>query len=325
MDYYALTVTDTAGTYTFLTYDLATNICSLDTTLILLSTDGTTVLSSNDNASTVSGPVPNPCSTINGRFNSPGKYYIRVAGSGIGSPNTGNYTIRVTFNADYLSYPTGLTTHWKMDETTGGIADSRGTYPLTANGTTNSIAGYFGNARGPYHTASTNFRNNNSVFATQYFLVEFWMKSADSFNLQGLVGNFAWGGSGSGTGWSVLIQNPSLRLYLSNGTTTVVTSTANVFDDQWHYVVVAKINTVDSVKVRMYVDGQSRSEATSTLSTLWQVNSFFTVGSYYDNIDRYFRGYLDDVVFWANPPTTWAEVDQIVANRWNSGSPKYYK
>jgi len=97
VDYYKLTVSDTVGTYTFLTYDGGTSICSLDTTLILYGTDGTTVLSSNDNASTVSGPVPNPCSAINGVFSVTGTYYLRVASSAIGSPRTGPYTVRVTF------------------------------------------------------------------------------------------------------------------------------------------------------------------------------------------------------------------------------------
>lgn len=97
VDYYKIAISDTMGTYTILTYDGGTSICSLDTTLILYGTDGTTVLSSNDNASTISGPVPDPCSTINGVFSANGTYYVRVASSAIGSPRTGPYTLRVTF------------------------------------------------------------------------------------------------------------------------------------------------------------------------------------------------------------------------------------
>ena len=332
LDFYKVVVTDTIGTYRFQVYDAATNICSLDSTLILYDSDKTTVLSSNNNASSIGSPVPDPCSAINGVFSQPGTFYLRVAGNATGSPKTGNYTLGVVFNSLSIAYPAGVQSHLKADETSGGMIDAKGYLNLTQYGTVGTTTGIFGKARGGNFSGSNYFTGgDSSKFNSVYFMVEFWMKTTSTGIQQYIIDNSYWYFNGSYSnfwGWQI-VQTSTNTIQVGTGdggSVLLKTASTNIADGNWHYVVVARINTTDPVKMRVYIDNVRQTSADNQYSYVSFNGSGFWVGRdfYYYTPEPYF-GYIDDIVYWNSPPTTWNDVETAIASRWNGGNPKQYK
>lgn len=332
LDFYKVTISDTIGTYRFQVYDAATNICSLDSTLVLYDSDQTTVLSSNNNASAIGGPVPDPCSAINGVFSQNGTYYLRVAGNATGSPKTGNYTLGIVFTSMSITYPSGVQAHLKADETSGAMIDAKGYQNLTQYGTVGTTTGTFGTARGGNFSGSNYFRGGDpSKFNSVYFMVEFWMKTTSTGIQQYIIDNSYWYFNGSYSnfwGWEILqTTSNTIQIGTGDGGSVLLTAgTKNIADGNWHYVVVARINTTDPVKLRLYIDNVRQTSAETTYSYLSFNGSGFWVGRdfYYYTPEPYF-GYIDDIVYWNTPPTTWNDVEAAISNRWNGGSPKQYR
>ena len=323
VDFYSIEVNDLEGTYTFLTFDQGINICSVDTTLILYDSDGRTVLSSNDNASTIDGPVPDPCSALNGRFSRSDTYYLLIRSSNTGTPKVGDYSVSLSFDADYIDLPSGVLSYWRLDNEGDGVLDHAGNHNLT--GSVASTDGYFSQARGPF-LRDNYFRVGHDDFAQKYFIAEVWFKTGRSVE-QYIVGNVSGSANRGGWGWQIRFNLNKLRWsFCSSYSCHNSSSNTNVNDDNWHYAVLALINTSHDTKVRLYLDGVHQTNADyNATNTDMRPRSSIVIGRRRDHASRYFRGAIDDVVFWNNPPRTWSEVDQIVANRWNNGSPKYYK
>lgn len=334
VDYYSFSVLDKEGTYSFLIFDQAANLCNIDSILILYKKDGTTVLSANNDASSVNGPVPDPCSSIDVTFPSMGKYYLRVSTSNLNLPKTGPYSIQAFFTPDYIARPAGILTHWTLDAGNGGATDSMGRLDLTRYGTLLPAAtGIFNLGRGPFSFSNYYYafkQDNLQFLRKQYFIAEVWFKTSSTAT-QGIIGNYYYN---TGWGLEILSSDRKLRWTLGKGYCNPTcyytgSSGATVTDGQWHYAVLARINTNESTNTRLYLDG------------VRQANGDFWVSNFTTDKDIYigklrgsasaitstysFSGVLDDILFWHNPPTTWAEVNKIVANRWSSGSPKYYK
>ena len=116
VDFYSFDV-ESEGIYTILTYDQGENLCSLDTTLILYGSDGKTILSSNDDASDINAPVPDPCSAIRGVLRSNGVYFIRVKSSALGRHLVGDYTVKVSFDpVSGTEISQSLNTTWQRSD-----------------------------------------------------------------------------------------------------------------------------------------------------------------------------------------------------------------
>ena len=124
----------------------------------------------------------------------------------LGNPFASNWTSTFT-SGNKIPYPSGVYSHWKLDEASGNAIDARGNHELTQVGTVSSGAGKVGTSRGGYTTGNY-FTDNNDAdneLGGDRFLVEGWFKTSLT-NSQAICGKYFYNGSYTG-GFSIILDN----------------------------------------------------------------------------------------------------------------------
>ncbi len=121
------------------------------------------------------------------------------------------------------------------------------------------------------------------------FTVEFWMRSSDTSSGQKLLVDKSHG-FGDSTGWFFQSDsgNGFIDFGLGNGSFPVVTSQADLFDDQWHHLA----GTYDGDTIEFFVDGVSQNDR--VVGTYLSNDRDIRIGSARNN-GRFFNGRIDEV------------------------------
>lgn len=209
---------------------------------------------------------------------------------------------------DYIPYPSGIYSHWKMDETSSqNPVDELGNlylYRLTLD-TIDSETGILGKCRGNFRNIDNCFRSN-SFPGLKYdkFIFEGWVKITNNVT-SGYIFRYGYGANCD-------FMNTSDSFLLDNA--RVISKTAC---DEWYYFFIY-YNANLSPKRRLYINNMliycDDDLATST-------NIFLLGGGGTGNI---IDGYIDDFAYWNNPSDNINEIEMIIKDRWNEGKGKTY-
>ena len=169
-----------------------------------------------------------------------------------------------TFTKDYSSYSNHGTVSGAVWNSTGG-KDSKGAYVFDGSSS--------------YIDLGTNFDNVNSISV--------WIKTSSSATNQRIITN------GNGVvDWTLQINSGDLMISNAmSGTDTILTSTANYNDGQWHHIV-AGVNPLE-----LYVDGVSVS-ASLGVSTI-SVDGNAKIGAK-SSSQFFYNGVIDEVKIFNN-------------------------
>lgn len=223
-----------------------------------------------------------------------------------------------------MSYPSYVHSHWKMDEITGNALNSRqtsGTYNLTQSGTVPSATGKINQARGPFST-SNYFTwgaggSSTTIYDVQTFLLEAWFKTSATGVLQWIIGKNNYSAT-QGMALGIYSDNKVI-LRIANSD---IFSSATYTDGNWHYAVGARIGAGTN-DTRLYIDGSLITQGTRAAFT--NSTNDLTVGALKEGTAYHiFQGLLDSVAFWSTVPTTWAEIEAIIAQRYAGGRGREY-
>jgi PKD repeat protein len=145
----------------------------------------------------------------------------------------------------------GLLDHWRLDQTSGTLADTAGTRPLTLSGSaTRGVAGAIPNDPDRSVTFNGGSAVSNAARTSASFSVEAWVRTNTTTGGK-IVGSENSGGS------TVLDRHLYLgndgRVYfgVNTGTNQSINSPSAINDNRWRHVV----GTYDAGVMRLYVDG----------------------------------------------------------------------
>lgn len=212
--------------------------------------------------------------------------------------------------------------HWKMNAT-GNEHNARqasGIYDLTMVGTVPSTTGKLGLARGVF-SAANHFRwaaggSSATVYDTQLFAVEAWIKTATSGAIQVIIQK----GNGT-TGWQFQV-NTTGTIFMQVDGTAIVTSASSVGTNTWTHVFFAKLSNGTN-DTRIYINGSLNAQATDG-STFGVSTADLAVGYDITDSNYAFTGLIDSVAYWSTLPSTWTEIESIISKRYNKGQGKEY-
>lgn len=229
-----------------------------------------------------------------------------------------------------IPYYSGISAHWKMDETSGNLTDSFSTNTQTAvNTPTYSTEGIF--SGGSYTFPSTTLfsgahsTNLGSTGSTK-ITIECWMKfTAATATAQIVFMNTASTAyTESSTSLHISIRDSGTGTDLlafggtSSGNQARYTYTSKI-DDEWHYVVCVYDNSAGANARRIYVDGVSVA-SNSDVSASTTASGYIAIGGQSTATTSFTTGKINEVVYWKNEAMT---STQITA-RYNSGTGKPY-
>jgi PKD repeat protein len=234
-------------------------------------------------------------------------------------------------NTTYAACPEGMTSYWKLDESTP--TDPGGTYEDSFNnndgtGNVNPTATTDGVVNGAQEfdgTMGIDVPADSSFgwYQNESFSIEYWVKRADSPALS--INEVAVGREDSSSAqvrwWTGLTTTQQAGFFLRdyNGVAFEVTGTKPVVDGAWHHVVA--VRDADNDELRLYVDGQE--DATPVSATY--VSGFESRGADLNigwlNLTPFyhFKGALDEVALY-NRALTLAEIQ----DHYNNGVGKDY-
>ncbi|MHC4867457.1 MAG: right-handed parallel beta-helix repeat-containing protein, partial [Planctomycetota bacterium] len=210
--------------------------------------------------------------------------------------------------------------HWKLDETTGNVADNTSFYetgydndgdfqgdPVWKTG-----GGVIGGALqfdpDDDYDDYVSIRNGGYYSTNDDFTWAAWMRTLDQGSLTNggvIIAHAA--GSGASEVKSLYIPelgNDSGKLKFLGGASSIV-STRRVDDGLWHHVAVTVKFDGSSDVVKLYIDGELACDAASWQVTDTQTSNVLKIG--YANADfpadaehlqKYFKGRIDDVRFY---------------------------
>lgn len=196
------------------------------------------------------------------------------------------------------------------DLTTDFSGNSR---TLTKTGTVNNVAGKFGNCASATWNLTNNLRLASGGFnpGTGAFSMGCWFKKASpptndyspTIIAIGLNTSRAWLGAVKTTGYAIF------GTY--DGTSSDVTTTINICDDKWHFVVITRAGTTHKI----LVDGVA---TTSTLTARNINATSFDIGQHQDGVNYDIIGDASmDEIFVFNKALSDAEVRKWYA--WSKG------
>lgn len=204
-----------------------------------------------------------------------------------------------------------LSSYWKCDESSGNLADSKGSVTLTNTNITFSAGlinnGANINGTGNYATGGTgdfNFVNNNA------FSCSLWFKQTSSGGNQMMVSK------GSNT-WNIFASATSNKLTAAvPGVANVVQNSSAIPDANWHHAVLTHAAAASNEQWTLYQDSIQVSQANNGNSMSTNTLNFaFGAEAGSPNPTLSFGGSLDEVGIWTKVLT---QTD--VNNLYNSGS-----
>jgi MSHA biogenesis protein MshQ len=219
-----------------------------------------------------------------------------------------NFNVTIERYDEVIHATTGLVSYWRLNETTGTLADddegaNNGTYTNTPT---------LGQATPLVGDAGFSVRFNNGVTneyvqipdsATLDFAgnstIEAWIRSATLS-----VNNATVIGKGSTTSWAVQRNGGNnTPAWLTNGTTgTTLVGTANINSGNWIHIVVVRNGTTKEI----YINGAL--DATATITGNPNTNgSPVRIAENGQTAGRYWRGYIDEVAVY-NQPLSGADI-----------------
>lgn len=230
-----------------------------------------------------------------------------------------------------IPYPSGVYSHWKLDEASGNAKDALGIQDVTDYNGVGAITDTIGKARGGNFTSGnpgvgfTALTNNSGTIYDSNdapFMVEVWFRlTASSAGDQTIIskGDNSQGGI---VGWDIWL-NGSEQLVFEIANTSI-SSGANVYNDgNWHYAVAVLLG-LGTNEMYFYVDnvliGQSTRAAWTTSSRGLALGCANGAAGDADNITDAISGYIRDAVFWNVPYTSISEIQNYMSERYNNGN-----
>ena len=175
-------------------------------------------------------------------------------------------------SVDGIKYPSGVYSHWKLDESSGNAIDVKSVTDLNEQGTVGSIAGKIDKGRGQYTSTTIFFKSDliqNSQYDIDVFLVEGWFKTGTTGTDQIIVSKW-WNAAGM-VGWVVQIRAADNKLELALNGTSVCVSANAVTDDGWHYFLVGQLSNSGADNARLYIDDNTAITNTGRTFTKTQI------------------------------------------------------
>jgi hypothetical protein len=224
-----------------------------------------------------------------------------------------------------------IVSYWKLDESSGNIADATGggwtgtnvNTVTFSSGKINNGAN-FASASSQQFTVSSSFTDLNSNTA---FSFSYWMKRTDTSNQ--FIGTRCNGSAHAQ--WNIYVNNggagtPNVAFEISpinnsSNQLACAATFANLQDGNWHHVVITYDGSRSTSGVTIYIDGSSRTvtSITNTLSTNAPTGSSMAIGSRTSTFGSYYDGSLDEFGIWSRALTS-GEVTSL----YNSGAGVQY-
>src|SRR3989338_1259097 len=223
------------------------------------------------------------------------------------------------FNPDTnKNLTTNLVSYWKMDESSGNIADSKGSNTGTPTGTS-VVAGKLSNGRSFDGASYISMGTGSSLaFGTGSFSFGGWIKTSDSGNYKTIISKTASNGGATVRYYNrIEASTGSFHASIADGTNEANINCGSGFaDGNWHYVMTV-VNRTSQLMIN-YVDGISR--CNTTISSIGNVNSAqdFRVGIL-GTQGYYFIGTIDELGVWSKDLSP-----QEISDLYNSGYGNIY-
>lgn len=212
--------------------------------------------------------------------------------------------------------PATLHSYWKMDESSGGVANSKQTsgYDLTQVGSVGTTTGKLSGARGQFDDNNYFYVNrsnsNSTAYDTQTFLLDFWFKCSVTGAYQYLASK----------GWMIRINADNTLLFYADSTVFSY-NIGSYLNGNWNHIAVG----MNSSQARLYINGALMTSASNVGYNPQSVNLLFGRRPFSAGTGEYFQGYLDDFAFWSNIGSLgWTTIEAVIAQRWNAGAGKVY-
>jgi len=199
--------------------------------------------------------------------------------------------------------------------------DSKG----SINGTDVSVSysssyGVFGNGVNFNGSARIYFAGHFTA-SNSPFSVSFWMKSSTtglstifsdgSAWDDNYAGVYLWLGDSSG--------KPTFMLRNGAGGTSNLQSTTNVYDGNWHHIVLTCTGDTSTNGQKFYIDGSLNTQKTPSFNVVSPSGSYYYLGSArYDSNLYNFNGYLDDFAIFSRVLSA-DEVNNLYTGNWPKG------
>ena len=202
----------------------------------------------------------------------------------------------------------GISSYWKLDESSGNAADSVGSTTLTNN---NSIAYSPGkiNNGADLVAASSMYFQNASKNVTAAFTISFWLSTVRAATNQDMIFD---AGTGTGSGRVLIQYVGDSKIHYSNFSTEIVQSTT-LPSGTWTMVTVTNDGSGNGT---VYINAASQATGTVSHSS---TTSTFTIGRRNDTANTYFGGSLDEIGLW-----TRALSGPEISELYNSGAGLQY-
>lgn len=227
------------------------------------------------------------------------------------------------FSSVVSPVPNQVFAYWHMDNpSTAGepntIVATGSAYDLVEVGVLASNQGKFGTARGPFSPikglAWSASASSSTPFDSFPFAIDGWFNTIQT--TEGYIISKGNNNDEPGDqGW-LLKMNADGTLTLASNAGTSVTTARTYNDGQWHYYAASMFSLSGSGDMRIYVDNILASSAAGPGTFTPSINDL-SIGRDH-SLTRNFAGLLDDLSYWNTVPSSWANFETIVNNRWNN-------
>jgi len=203
---------------------------------------------------------------------------------------------------------TGLVSYWKMDESSGNIADSADSNNGTTTNVTYSQTGKIGTALLFDGTSFIGFGNPTNLRLSSTGSVSLWFSTINTTGPGVLISK--WDGNTARNGYAIYVYNGYIEGDISDTSNNVYVGSTISVDTWYHFVV-----TWNGTNTIAYLNGSAveTKGGIATVATAYD----FTIGRDSGTVADYFNGSMDEVGVW-NRVLTSTEITTL----YNSGNGK---
>lgn len=230
---------------------------------------------------------------ISGKPAEVGEYSFTVSTTGAEEDNNTSITVTLNVRQDTSVERIAYYPFETVGETTPDILNSENATAVGGNGTL--VEGKKGNAlqlNGKNHYAQKHHDAIN--VADRPFTIEFWMNSTDDAAYMIHKGAIA---SANGGNWfGIEYKNGELRFAVDDDKTKSETKWGDgksIFDGNWHHV--AAVRDFYGKELRLYVDGQLKSNDPDNTGAINAVGQDLVIGNVGFSFDNNYTGMFDDL------------------------------
>jgi len=209
----------------------------------------------------------------------------------------------------------GLTGHWRLNDTTGNAVDSMGNNDLILSGTI---------TRGEPGVMGTSYLFNNGylsgatgIYQHAQISMGAWIKTTYNNDYQSIITNY-YSLPPNTFGFDLNLSDTGIEFGLrggTNGNLSVNISTSSVHDGNWHLI----IGTYDGINGKIYLDGSLiRTSPSWTNGITYDTSCLFMIGDRQSSIPFY--GNIDEAFIY-NRAITLSEVQTIYSTTQPAVSP----